>query len=104
MPILDCSVATCVHNEENRCCLNSILVDGQNAEKEEETKCSSFAHRTEGCCNRCGEDPKVKLVVDCKAVDCIYNKDRLCSASHIDISGRQAKNSEETLCASFTAK
>ncbi|MCD8124883.1 MAG: DUF1540 domain-containing protein [Lachnospiraceae bacterium] len=103
MPLLDCSVETCVHNSDNRCCLSSIGVEGQYASREAETSCGSFAWRKECFCNK-AEEPKRQLTVDCQAVDCVYNRDRMCSAGHIGIAGRTAHVSDETECQTFQAR
>lgn len=37
----------------------------------------------------------------CSATTCYYNQDRLCARGSIDVTGEEAKHSEETSCASF---
>ena len=42
MPLLKCNVKTCYHNEENKCSLNSIMVEGSHADTAGDTDCGSF--------------------------------------------------------------
>ena len=100
MPILDCSVKTCTYNKDNCCCLKNIKVDGQQAETERETRCSSFQKATESAKNS-AKDPSMELVVDCDAVNCTFNEQRVCHAGHIGIAGSRAERADQTECASF---
>ena len=42
MTKLDCSVTGCMHNAENCCCKNTILVEGKTAQDKCDTCCGSF--------------------------------------------------------------
>lgn len=39
MTKLDCTVTGCLHNADNRCCKQAIIVDGHNAKDRDETCC-----------------------------------------------------------------
>ena len=41
MTKLDCSVTGCMHNAENCCCKNTILVEGKTAQDKCDTCCAS---------------------------------------------------------------
>ena len=103
MPILDCSVKTCTYNKENSCCLNNIKVDGPGAKHESETLCKSFQTATESAKSYAME-PSMELVVNCDAVNCTFNEQRVCHAGHIGIAGSSAKTADQTECASFRPK
>jgi len=40
----------------------------------------------------------------CKAVHCMYNKDKYCSKGDILVGGKHASNSDETCCQSFAER
>lgn len=105
MPILDCSVKTCYHNSNNRCCLKNIQVGGDEATTSASTACESFREES-GAMNSCSceHTPETTLNVDCEATNCTYNKDCTCNANHIDISGSNACHCDETECSSFSCK
>lgn len=104
MTRLDCSVVKCIYNADNQCGKGDIMVDGKTAVTSRDTCCSSFKEKKEGCgCNSAGH-PKDNIKVDCKATNCIYNKDCECSANHIGIAGREACVCTDTECASFNCK
>lgn len=104
MTQLDCSVKSCLHNADNRCCKNGIIVDGQNAQKKHETCCGSFDENKDGSFKNLFKTPENKLEVDCEAVNCVYNDSRHCVAEHIGIAGDGATEAEQTECASFKAR
>lgn len=109
MTKLSCSVRSCVHNEENKCCLRDITVGGRDAVTTDSTECENFDLRsgnmTNSVASSCGcMDPNNELKVGCEAVNCIYNKKQMCRAEHIDIVGASAKNVEQTECCTFTMK
>ena len=104
MTRLDCNVTTCLHNADNCCCKNAIIVEGQDANKRCDTCCGSYDENKDGSFRNMFKTPENRLEVVCEAVNCIYNEDRRCSAEHIDISGKNASASRETECASFKAK
>lgn len=48
MTKLDCSVTGCMHNAENCCCKNTILVEGKTAQDKCDTCCGSFDEKKGG--------------------------------------------------------
>jgi len=102
MPLLKCNVKSCYYNEDNKCCLDTIQVEGRNAETEEGTACGSFRLRKESTTNSSGHDmPKNAVSVTCEARNCKYNEDCDCTAKDIGIGGGNACTCGETKCASF---
>ncbi len=104
MTKLECSVTSCIHNADQRCCKQAIIVDGQTAREKEETCCGSFDENREGSFKNVFKTPESRLEIDCEAVNCIYNEGRHCVADQIGISGDGAKKAEQTLCATFKAR
>lgn len=101
MTNLKCSATNCLHNCDCYCCRGEILVEGTDAKIKDNTCCGSFDLKTEGFAkNNCGH-PSESLTVGCEATNCIYNKQRVCHAERIDISGPTAKNPQATECATF---
>ncbi len=45
MPELRCTVQTCTHNKQFYCALDKIVVEGNTAEKSQDTCCGSFEER-----------------------------------------------------------
>lgn len=101
MTRLDCSVTNCLHNSDNRCCKQAIIVDGHEAKSTNETCCGSFDENKDGAFQNVFKSPENRLEIDCEAVQCIYNENRHCAAEHIGISGDGASRAEQTLCATF---
>ena len=86
---LNCNAASCMHNCDNQCCLNSICVEGSSACQCGETCCSDYEHQKPGATNMC-HLPKDSLSISCEATNCIYNTNKKCDADHVDISGIKA--------------
>jgi hypothetical protein len=101
MPVLDCSVTSCVYNKSDCCCRGDIKVEGRMASEAGETCCSSFRERREDDYTSERMEPDTALHVDCEATRCIYNDDCKCGADHIGIAGSNACRCEQTECASF---
>lgn len=102
MPLLKCNVKTCYHNEENKCSLNSIMVEGSHADTAGDTDCGSFRLKGENATNGCNcSTPKDKVSIECEAENCTYNSNRKCSANDIGIDGASACTCVETKCATF---
>ena len=103
MPVLDCSVKTCCYNENNKCCLEGIKVEGKQADTSDATACGSFKLRMDGAMTNacCTKKPTDTSTVDCAAVKCTFNQAQKCTAKHIGIAGSKADRSEATECASF---
>ncbi|MEA4920238.1 MAG: DUF1540 domain-containing protein [Clostridiaceae bacterium] len=105
MTDLKCSATTCQHNQSNLCVLNAIHVDGSAACHSSETSCSSFAPKTNSFTNSVNKaDAKPETKIKCHAQECVYNKDMLCSADSVQISGPSADRAVETECATFKAR
>ena len=105
MPVLNCSVKTCKHNDDNKCRLEEIKVEGTRAKYSDETACESFRHLSGcNCTNESDRYASETCQVVCKAVTCIFNENEKCGARHIGISGSHASTSDETECSSFVMK
>ena len=104
MTRLECSVKTCVHNSENCCCKSGIYVEGQAAKNCCDTCCGSFEENRGGMFKNLFKTPETKLMVDCDAVNCVYNDDHQCRAERISIPGDGAKTVGQTECKSFKTK
>ena len=105
MPILDCSVKSCMHNQDNKCSLESLKVEGKSADYSDDTACGSYQLRTSGqMTNACGKSAKASLSVACTATKCAFNEGNMCKAEHIGIAGGNAGTMDETECASFVCK
>ncbi|MBE5940008.1 MAG: DUF1540 domain-containing protein [Lachnospiraceae bacterium] len=109
MPSLKCNVKSCVHNSDNKCCLEVIQVEGINADNPTATACGSFKLRsdrnaTNSFKNSINEKPSEHVAVDCKAQKCVFNSECKCTAKDIGISGHSACTCRETECASFSAR
>ena len=91
MPDLRCTVQTCTHNQNYYCNLDSIVVGGNSAKKAAETSCDSFEERKGGSAyadaysDMEGKEASAKSSVDCKATDCMYNKECQCHAGKISV-------------------
>lgn len=104
MTKLDCNVTSCLHNAENCCCKNAIIVEGSGAKESCQTCCGSFDENKGNAFKNLFKTPETRLEIDCEVVNCIYNSDRHCVADHIGISGKGASESGQTECASFCAR
>ncbi len=104
MPVLDCTVSNCYYNQNSKCCLGEINVDGNTANEKYSTECGSFREKIkESFINRSdiGLRPEKKANIECQAEKCTYNSGLRCSAAHVKIQGYAAKSCTDTLCASF---
>lgn len=104
MTSLKCSVTSCMHNSEHYCCKNVIRVEGEDETTTKHTCCCSFDHSKGDSFKNSYESPNSELKVECDAVNCMYNDNKLCSANHIDISGSGSKTSNDTACATFRVR
>ena len=108
MPLLKCGVKPCVFYQDHHCTRISIMVKGEEAHLETETRCESFHKRERENKN---DIYKIELAslgtinehmsVNCEAVHCLYNRNLLCYAKEIKIDGTRAKNTKDTFCSSF---
>ena len=87
MTNLSCNACSCVHNDDNCCCLNGIDVKGSNGSAKNNTA-----------------SPKLNLQIKCAAHNCVYNNNEACQADHVDISGITAVNADDTVCSTFKSK
>lgn len=101
MTKLGCTVTSCIHNADNCCCKQTIIVDGSSAKNAQDTCCGSFDENKDGMFKNVFKTPESRLEVDCEAVLCVYNESNHCVADHIDIAGDGAKQPEHTECATF---
>lgn len=74
MTKLDCSVKNCVHNSDNCCCKEAIVVDGCKAKECCETCCGSFSENDGGMFKNLFKTPEKSLKIDCEAVNCSIMK------------------------------
>lgn len=103
MVALECNVATCVHNEDNKCCKNVIKVEGQQAKNSANTCCESFDKRGDGVTNDC-KTPESTVSIECDAVNCVYNDNKICKATVVGVVGHSADKKEQTECATFRCR
>lgn len=101
---LRCSVNTCAHYSDNLCSLNSVKVEGAQANHSEATCCDSFREATESTSNCSGGCACLETSVGCSAENCTHNENCTCHADSIDICGCGAKTTEHTACGSFCRK
>ena len=105
MTKLDCNVVTCAYNSNKKCKRENITVGGQEAIKPSETACESFYPKGTNTMNSLDQEgPKNALNIACKAVTCVYNKNKKCTADHINIAGVHAVATGETECGTFQCK
>ena len=104
MTKLNCNVTSCVHNADDCCCKNSIVVEGQTARDKCDTCCASFDENKGDAFTNLFKTPENRLEVDCEAINCVYNERRRCVAEHIGIGGGKASSAGQTACTSFKAK
>lgn len=69
MTKLDCSVTGCMHNAENCCCKNTILVEGKTAQDKCDTCCGSFDEKKGGTFRNLFKTPESRLEVECEATN-----------------------------------
>lgn len=101
MTNLECSVKNCCHNQDNCCCKQTIIVEGEHATRKNMTCCGSFDSSIDHPRNST-ETPRHSLTVECDAINCRYNENRKCNATKIDINGGGTTHSADgTNCATF---
>ena len=62
MTNLSCNACSCVHNDDNCCCLNGIDVKGSNACECSETCCGSYSYK-DGSAKNNTASPKLNLQI-----------------------------------------
>lgn len=104
MPELKCTVQTCMHNKQFYCDLDSICVQGDDAKKAAETCCGSFVERKGDVQSNVTGEASPCASIDCKATECMYNKECRCEAGKISVEGSSACQCGDTECASFQCR
>lgn len=114
---LSCNVRKCNHNLFGMCEMSKISVYGENVNIKDETVCNSFEKKkflknikhlgeTKLFVDRLDgigfiEDAYKLPQIDCRAENCMHNKDFICNSNIVFIEGFKAKNMDATNCASF---
>lgn len=103
MTKLDCSVTSCMYNQDRYCSKGDITVGGSNATSAGETCCESF--REKGSMSNSTGHPSQTIDVDCEATNCVHNEKCKCHATSIGIGGgSSACQCKETECADFRCR
>lgn len=79
---LECSVTSCLHNQNSLCCLDSIKVEGPGARQSSQTCCESYVERIGSASNSVSGHgtPRPETFINCKAENCTYNDNCKCEA------------------------
>ena len=101
MAELKCGVVTCVHNKQNYCELDSIEVLGSSAQTPQQTSCGSFVEKKGDNYSNDAREASPTSSIVCHACECKYNEERKCNAGRINVMGSNARQTEETECATF---
>ena len=101
MAELKCGVVTCVHNKQNYCELDSIEVLGSSAQTPQQTSCGSFVEKKGDNYSNDAREASPTSSIVCHACECKYNEERKCHAGRINVMGSNARQTEETECATF---
>ncbi|WP_296117450.1 DUF1540 domain-containing protein [uncultured Eubacterium sp.] len=104
MTQLDCSVTSCLYNQDHYCAKEDITVGGSNAKKASDTCCESFRGKNGSASNSVSQASST-VDIDCEASSCVHNRDCKCCAESIGIGGgSQACTCRETECADFCCR
>ena len=101
MTNLGCSVKTCVHNQNQLCCLKQIEVSGKGALNPDMTCCSSFAKEKGAMANALHTSPDRATGIKCEVENCAYNDHHCCTANAVSINGATASTCGQTECSTF---
>lgn len=103
MAKISCEVYRCEYNCEGGCRLETIKVDGADAQTCAETVCDSYTDRDEkGCVNCTPADCACNnCEVECDAEECTHNSNCYCTADRIDVGCADACCCSETECRTF---
>ncbi|AAK78500.1 hypothetical protein BJV85_003496 [Clostridium acetobutylicum] len=116
---LMCSAGTCVNNISGLCTAKTINVHGIKARSSIDTECETFAEK--GIKNALSNLVNMNIPgeirqvfsrnsiemspeIQCQAINCSYNHNKLCAARNVQIYGPGAITSEGTECETFTSK
>lgn len=102
MPVLSCSAVTCVYNKEELCSKGEIKVGGEKAHEPDQTCCESFKERKDSSMSNSEGCGCTTIGIDCEAEKCAFNEKCKCMAGVVNIGGRDACESDETRCGTFT--
>ena len=102
MTQLNCSVTSCLYNQDHYCSKDDITVGGSNAKRTSDTCCESFKERQGTSASNSMGTPSANTDIRCEAEHCQYNQNCCCSADHVNVSGAAACRCEETECTTFT--
>lgn len=114
---LSCSALGCVQNMSGLCGANSIEIFVSNAHCSAATQCNTFSEK--GLKNAITNMVNMNVVgevkqiftessiemspkIECEAVACRYNDNKLCCATNIQIIGSSTEGKEDTQCETFT--
>ena len=86
MTQLNCSVTSCLYNQDQYCSKDDITVRGSNAKRTSDTCCESFRERNGSVCNSTGQASST-VDIDCEATSCVHNCGCKCCADSIGIGG-----------------
>ncbi len=113
---LSCSATNCVNNMSGLCSAGTINVFGPSARSSESTQCETFAEMglrnslaNVTNMNVVGEFKQVfnsesivmSPIIRCNAARCIHNKNNICAADNVMVSGVSAITSLRTQCETF---
>ena len=70
MTQLNCSVTSCLYNQDHYCSKDDITVGGSNAKRTSDTCCESFRERNGSVCNSTGQASST-VDIDCEATSCV---------------------------------
>ncbi len=108
MNYLNCDVQSCANNQNNKCALNRIQVDGPGACTSSQTCCSAFTAKGTATAQNSVVSSKARLEtnIGCRAENCKYNKRQKCSAENVSMNSMtsSANVMGETECLSFNPR
>ena len=105
---IDCAVYDCIHNCDGCCSAESIKVGGESAQTSDGTACETFAKEsvTNSAADSCAANG---TVISCIAENCLYNENRRCELSAIEVQPCHCQNTacscpKDTCCDSFQCR
>lgn len=101
MAYLKCDVRNCSYNKERYCTLTAIRVGRFEATNCIETCCESFAE-DEYTASNCAKEEQEQVDIECHAVECVFNNNRVCHAIEVEVGGvATICDTEDTQCNTF---
>ena len=113
---LSCSAVQCVHNLNGLCAAYKIHVTGATAYTSSQTGCETFAQKgivnaitnltnmnVPGEIRQLFNNSEISMSpkIECDAVKCTYNSNKICTANRVQVMGSHASTSEATQCETF---